>query len=81
MALIRQSRPDSGLGFEVEVIETFQVVLSSLGSGQHHLSQVSIEWFQKVNSPKKSLTYCLLLLIITISRRFCEGVDFLNPFN
>ena len=27
----RQSRPDSGLGFQVQVLEAFQVVLSSLG--------------------------------------------------
>ena len=27
MADIRQSRPDHGVGFQVEVIETFQVVL------------------------------------------------------
>ena len=29
MAHIRQSRPDSGRGFQVEVLETFQVVLES----------------------------------------------------
>ena len=28
-----QSRPDSGLGFEVKVLTTFQVVPFSLGSG------------------------------------------------
>ena len=33
MAHIRQSRPDSGLGFQVKVLKHFQVVLSSLGSG------------------------------------------------
>ena len=33
MAYIRQSRPDSGLGFQVKVVEAFQLVLSSLGSG------------------------------------------------
>jgi len=33
MAHIRQSRPDSGLGFHVKVVETFNVVPSSLGSG------------------------------------------------
>jgi len=30
---IRQSRPDSGLGFQAKVLENFQVVPSSLGSG------------------------------------------------
>ena len=30
---IRQSRPESGLGFQVKVIKNFQVVHSSLGSG------------------------------------------------
>ena len=34
MAHVKQSRPDSGLGFQVNVIETFRVVPSSLGSGQ-----------------------------------------------
>ena len=33
MAHRRQSRPDPGLGFQVQVLETFQVVPSSLGSG------------------------------------------------
>ena len=32
MAHIRQSRPDSGLGFQVEVFKTFQLVTCSLGS-------------------------------------------------
>ena len=34
MAQIRQSRPDSGLGFQVKVLETFQDVPSSLGNGE-----------------------------------------------
>ena len=33
MAHIRQSRPDSGLGVQVKVLETFQIVPSSLRSG------------------------------------------------
>jgi len=33
VALTRQSRPDSGLGFQVKVLKAFQVVTSSLGSG------------------------------------------------
>ena len=33
MARVTQSGPDSGLGFQIKVLETFQVVLSSLGSG------------------------------------------------
>ena len=32
MAHIRQSRPDAGRGVQVKVLETFQVVDSSLGS-------------------------------------------------
>ena len=32
MAHVRQSRPDSGLGFQVKVPKTFQVVPSSLGA-------------------------------------------------
>jgi hypothetical protein len=34
MAHIRQSRPDSGLGFQVKVLKIFQVVPSSLGSAK-----------------------------------------------
>ena len=34
MAHIRQSRPDSGLGFQVKGLVTFQAVPSSLGSGR-----------------------------------------------
>ena len=33
MARIRQSRPDSGLGFTVKVLKPILSVLSSLGSG------------------------------------------------
>ena len=33
MAHTRLSRPDSGLGFQVKVLKTFQMVPSSLGSG------------------------------------------------
>jgi len=36
MAHIRQSRPDSGCGFQVKVLKTFQVFPSSLGSGTRH---------------------------------------------
>jgi hypothetical protein len=34
MTHIPQSRPDSGLGFQVKVVETLQLVPSSLSSGQ-----------------------------------------------
>jgi len=34
MAHIRQSRPGSGLGFQVRVLKSFQVGASSLGSGR-----------------------------------------------
>ena len=34
MAHIRQSRPDYGLGFEVDVLTAFQVFPFSLGSGE-----------------------------------------------
>ena len=33
MAHLRQSRPDSGLGFQVRLLTTFHAVPSSLGSG------------------------------------------------
>jgi hypothetical protein len=35
VAHIRQSGPDSGLGFKVKVLSKFQVVASSLGSGEY----------------------------------------------
>ena len=33
MAHMKRSRPDSGLGFQLKVLETFQAVTSLLGSG------------------------------------------------
>ena len=39
---------------------------------------VCISWFSRVNSLTKSSTFCLLLLIETLSRRFCGGVNFLE---
>jgi hypothetical protein len=33
MAQMRQSTPDSGLGFKAKVLETFSVVSSSIGNG------------------------------------------------
>ena len=35
----------------------------------------------KVNTPTGPSTYCLLLLIEILSRRFCRGVDFLKLIN
>ena len=32
MAHVRQPKPDSGLGFQVKVLEIFEVVRSSLGN-------------------------------------------------
>jgi len=43
--------------------------------------RVFIRWFWKVNSLTKLSTYFLLLLIETISRRFCGGVDFWKLIN
>ena len=40
-AHIRQSRPDSGLGFRVNFLKTFQDVPSSLGSGTTNRSRSS----------------------------------------
>jgi len=37
MAHVTQSRPDSGLGFQAQVLKTFQVVPSSLDSGEQLL--------------------------------------------
>ena len=37
MAQIRQSRPDSGLGFQAKVFKTFWGVLSSLGNGHSNI--------------------------------------------
>jgi len=44
MAHIRQSRPDSGPGFQVKVIETISGVSSSLGSGTTEKAQSSREF-------------------------------------
>ena len=38
MAHIRQSTPESGLGFQVKVLDPFEVVPSSLGSSPQPLS-------------------------------------------
>ena len=40
MARIRQSRPDSGLGFQAKVPKTFYLVPSSLGSGIERLRRL-----------------------------------------
>jgi hypothetical protein len=48
MARIRQPRPDSGLGFQVKVLNTFPVVSSSL-SGRGFQVKV-LETFQVVSS-------------------------------
>ena len=42
MAHIRQSRPHSGLGFKVEVLQIFRVFASSLGSGSPVLKYFSL---------------------------------------
>ena len=34
MAHVRQSRPDYGLGFQVKVLDTFEIVPSLLGIGK-----------------------------------------------
>jgi hypothetical protein len=47
MAHIKQPRPDAGIGFQVKVLKTFQVVHASLGIGSsaapihHHPSFLS----------------------------------------
>ena len=45
MAHIRQSRPDSGLGFQVDVLEPFHVVPSSLGSGETNVFITDLDRF------------------------------------
>jgi hypothetical protein len=42
LAHIRRSRPDFGLGFQVEPLETCYVVLSSLGGSCTHCRHVSL---------------------------------------
>ena len=42
MAHVRQSRPDPGLGFQVKVVSTFEVVPSSLGSGRVYGSRCRV---------------------------------------
>ena len=49
---------------------------------EHLISHnVWIKWLQKINSPTKSSTYCLLFSSKTRSLRLGGGVDFLKPFN
>jgi len=53
LAHIRQSRPDSGLVFQVKVLETFEGVASLLGSGAstrctHKLISRG-SWYKRVN--------------------------------
>jgi len=73
VAFIRQSRPDSGIGFQSKALKPFEVVFSSLGGGCQGtdytpMSQnVLIKWLEKVNSSTKPSAYCLLLLIETIN--------------
>ena len=43
MAHKRPSRPDSGLGFQVKVLETFQIAPSSLESGPEAIRPLSGE--------------------------------------
>ena len=40
-----------------------------------------LKWFQKVISPTKSSTYCIVNQQFTISWRFCGQVDILKPFD
>ena len=49
MAQIRQTRPDSGLGFQVKVLKTFEVVPPSLGSG----TQVAERTHSKSSEPRQ----------------------------
>ena len=48
MAHIRQSRPDYGLGFQVKVLRTFQVVPFSLGSGSEALTRDTLRHMQRL---------------------------------
>ena len=93
MAHIRQSRPDSGIGYLGKVLQTVSLAPSSHGSGLRFrdctpppsprcISQnVLSQWLHKVTSPTKSSIYCLLLLIKTTRWPFCGCVDILKPFN
>ena len=50
MARMRQSRPDSGLGFQVQVLETFHVVPTSFPPPQwRHIAWVFDETIDKVH--------------------------------
>ena len=60
MAHMRQSRPDSGLGFHVKVLKVFNVIPSSLGS-------LEVFRFAKVNSHTNPSTYVLY-------RRICARI-------
>ena len=61
MLQIQQSRPDSGLGFQLDVLPMFQGVASSLGScSKSHLTRRwarrPVRFYLTVNSPAKPST-------------------------
>ena len=63
---------------------------SNLGPTQSRIPPSILEYtkktcwlvgFIKSTPPQKSSTYCLLLRVEIVSRRFCRGGDFLKPIN
>ena len=42
MAHVTQSRPDFGLGFQVKILNPFEVIPSSLGSGQSDVNGAGV---------------------------------------
>ena len=67
-------------GFEgsLEGGESLESAESSLAPFTHTPKHTVLLIVQKVGSLTKSLPYCLLLLIETLSERFCGGVDLLE---
>ena len=62
MARIRQSRPDSGLDFQIQVFQTFQIVASSLemmGEFGEHLGGIVGRLVSESQLPQKTVNVLL----------------------
>ena len=68
MAQVRQSRPDSGRGFQANVLKTFQLVPSSLGSGSretfgHWRPTDPASHHGSTNAPRGCSSLCFLTAV------------------
>ena len=78
MAHVRQSRPDSGTGFQAKVLKTFQVAPSSLGSGWSKRYLLPAWSFLPTALPSKEGTLSDVLRTFAWRPRPESGLDFLT---